>query len=932
VKHFLLYSPAIISIILFAPYGYLSEVQYELLIIDVDLRNFLTANIGPIWIALYASVYSLTAVILLIRWWKKLESTSPIKRYVTYFIISVVICFLLGITTDVFPRVWGFMEMPKIAIVLLVSPAILLFLTLRKFGVLIEKTIRKDFSPSESHSTQEDENRLRLFQTAAAIFTIGAAGSFFTGHFIAKGNFLNELLLSLIVWLFGVFLLFIPRFKKHSVQNLLFLITSVVGMSFFIIKDVNIGASTVWAIYIVFLLYSIILDSKRHTLFFLLVTVATQIILWIIYPEVSTVINSAQYMKRLFIIVLSYFAVQYITKEYASKLRGYQRFSKEQEILEKVSTNFISVDRDNVRTKVDEMFVMTAEILNFDSAYLLELDENYENAKILNVYMADERESAPFERGTTFKTANFPEVKPLISQNAPLLCEDVTTLSVVEAGYQRNFFVERGINSFFALPIVIDKKSKGFFVIEYKNPSDKRFTESRLHFLKILANILGDTIKKILYEERLYEFAYFDKSTKLPNRNMLRKNLDQLLDNRKESDKLVIFNIELENLRMINDSFGQNIGEQVVIKSALILKKLMKEGCTLARVAEDKFIIVMPIAETAEQIEMCANKIADVFANPILPKEGIESLFVTTAIGVASYPDDGKDADTLLQNADLAGYAAKTSDTKLVFCSEQLKSHIEENTFLTNKLFKSMQNKEFDLHFQPQISCCAEKVVGVEALLRWTTDEGRRVPPDVFIPMLEQTGLIHDVGLWVLEQALKEHNRLVAKGFPPLRFSINLSIAQFRKENFVNNILKLIKKHKVDPKYVELEVTESLLSQNFADTIAKLAELKKAGINIAIDDFGKGYSSFHRLQLVPFNRIKIDKSVVDDITFEEKKSVIVKTIISLARALKAAITAEGVETKEQAALIREIGCDEIQGYYYSRPLPREALEEFLKNK
>lgn len=204
--------------------------------------------------------------------------------------------------------------------------------------------------------------------------------------------------------------------------------------------------------------------------------------------------------------------------------------------------------------------------------------------------------------------------------------------------------------------------------------------------------------------------------------------------------------------------------------------------------------------------------------------------------------------------------------------------------------------------------------------------------PNVFIPMLEQTGLIHEVGLWVIDQSLKQHKALVKKGFAPLRFSVNLYVAQFRRDDFVDNVLKLLKKHKVEPQYLELEITESLLSKNFADTIEKLTRLNDAGLHIAIDDFGKGYSSLHRLQLVPFNRITIDKSVVDNITIEPKKVVTAKTIINLAKSLNANITTEGVETKEQAAFMKDLGTDEIQGYYYSRPLPPKDLEDFLKQK
>ncbi|NLG31712.1 MAG: EAL domain-containing protein, partial [Acholeplasmataceae bacterium] len=358
---------------------------------------------------------------------------------------------------------------------------------------------------------------------------------------------------------------------------------------------------------------------------------------------------------------------------------------------------------------------------------------------------------------------------------------------------------------------------------------------------------------------------------------------------------------------------------------------LSQEACCISRIENRAFSIVIHNVKNVEQVENFIDKINDAFSIPIQPTKG-RKLFITTAIGVSIYPDDGKDAETLLKNADLAGYEAKQSDNKVVFFSNQLTNRIAENIILTNRLFTALDNNEFSLEFQPQINGKTGKTAGVEALLRWNYETNRRIRPDIFIPILEQTGLIHEVGLWVLEQSLKEHNKLISKGFAPLRFSINISIIQFRDDDFVSETINLIKKYKVDPKYIELEITETLLSVNFEDTVAKLEKLKDFGVSIAIDDFGKGYSSLHRLEIVPFNRIKIDKSIVDDIISKKKKTVIVQTIVTLAKSLMADTTAEGVETKEQLDFLVDMDCDEIQGYYYSRPLPIEALEIFLKNE
>jgi len=413
---------------------------------------------------------------------------------------------------------------------------------------------------------------------------------------------------------------------------------------------------------------------------------------------------------------------------------------------------------------------------------------------------------------------------------------------------------------------------------------------------------------------------------------MLKNRIGQLISSGKGTERIAIIDFEIENLRMINDTFGHSVGDQIMIKSAAMLKNLLKESCDISRVDKGEFVVVLHHVKNIEQIKECANRILASFSHPVLTETGIEALFVVVHMGISLYPDDGKDADTLIKNADLARFEAKNTNEKIVFYTEQLENRISENTLLTNRLFHSLQNKEFFLEFQPQINCSTEKTVGIEALLRWTTIDNKRVPPDRFIPILEQTGLIYEVGLWVLEQALQEHNRLIEKGFPPLRIAVNLSVVQFQEKDLIPDFIKIIEGSQVNPEYVELEITESLLSKNPEDVIVKLHKLKELGVTIVIDDFGKGYSSLSRLKRVPFDKIKIDKEIIDHIDVERKAAPLTEIIIQLARTFNASVIAEGVETKEQADFLKSIACDEIQGYYYSIPLSSEALEEFLEKE
>lgn len=925
---FLIYLPAAINIILFAPYGLMAKEIYHLVPSKFGWINVTPTNFGSIWLFLYVLIYSIISIILIVHWWKRLESGTILKRNATYFLISILFSFFVGILIDALPDIFGEAVFPKISILFFVGPIMLLFLSLKNFGILLEKSRAIVLLPKSNHDLNQD--RTRLFHVTAILFMVGGIASFLLGYFGMGRPLERELLISALIFSTGIFLMFLPSItKKHSIQNVIFFLICSAGMLFFMLVTKDTAALTIWAVYIIFLLVTVILGSKRHALIFAIFCIALQILFWIFIPEVTVVVNVNEYVTRIFIIFLSFFVVRYLTNEYASKMSGYQKFAEEHEILERISTNFISINSENAHEKIDEMFKMSAEVLDFDQGYLIEFNADYKKANVLNAYT---KYGAVKTESKEVETAAFPMAKMIINQKQPIGYTDTTSISFQENKEERDFFLSRGILSYYALPIAIEDEVIGMLVVENRKKVDSRVWENQINFLGIIANMLADAKKKIMYEQQLYDNAYYDELTKLPNRNMLIKKLEQSINNKKKSEKVAVLYIEIENLRMINDTFGHIVGDKMVTKSASILKDLLDECCYLSRIENGAFVIVVSNMKNVKQIEDFIEKITNAFSVPIISTGGKGTLFIAIVIGVSIYPDNGNNVDTLLQNADLAGYEARYADHKVVFCSDQLTNRIAETTLFTNKLFTALQNEEFFLEFQPLISSKTDKTAGVEALLRWNYDDNKRMPPDVFVPILEKTGLIHDVGLWVLEQALKEHKRLVSKGFPPLRFSVNLSIVQFREENFVLEITKIIEESKVDPKYIELEITESFLSINFADTIEKLSKLKEFGVSIAIDDFGKGYSSLHRLELVPFDRIKIDKSIVDDIISEKKKAVVVKTIVSLARALMANITAEGVETKEQLDFLKDMDCDEIQGYYYSKPLPIEALEKFLKNE
>ena len=929
----IIYLPAVINILLFAPFGYLAEKQFQMVETDFGWINVLPINMGNIWFITYYSIFTLVILILLIRWWRRIEPQDPQKRQATYFLISILFPLVLGVATETIPDILGKGSFVELTVVFLMAPVTTLFSTLKKTGLLLEKPV--DISLPLKSDQLADADRLRMFRTVASIFTAGSAVSFFIGYFAMKRTAENEILLAATLLSLGIFIRFIPRItRNHNTQNTMFLVAGAFSLFYLMKRNAETGAVTIWSIYILFFMFTVILDSKIHLIIYAGLVVLIQIIFSIIQPAVSVVIDINEYMTRVALVMLTYFAVRRLAGEYTLKLEAHKKLIEEQQVLEAISTNFITISSENAKEKVDEMLKMSAEVLEFDYAFLIRFSEDYDKAYVFSTYTNNyESNSLPYHSGMQVRMNDLPMAKVLIAKGTPMMCENIKDNSLDECEGTRDFLISRGITSFLAYPLQLaNGPIEGMLVFEYYDRSDKNLRENKLYFLNMLVNMLNDARKKISYEEMLYDVAYFDETTKLANRSMLRKTLEKSICDRKESDKIALLNLELANMRMIKDTYGYHIAEQVMLKSATMLRNLSEASYTLSRTNDGEFVVIIPNVESTEQIEGYANRLLVAFSHPISINLKIEALFVVPRIGISVYPDDGRDLMTFAQNVDLAGYEAAKHNEDIVFYSEQLRSHIEENTLYTNKLFKSLKNKEFFLEFQPQISCDTGKTVGIEALLRWTTDGKKRVPPDRFIPILEQTGLIYDVGLWVLEQTLLEQKRLIAKGFPPFRFSINLSVMQIEEKGLIADFARIIEGSGVDPKYIELEITESLLSKDPEDTLDKIYKLKELGVSIAIDDFGKGYSSLNRIKLIPFSRLKIDKEIIDYIDLESKGALLAGNIISLARIFGASVTAEGVETKKQADILKRITCDEIQGYYYSRPLSPEALEEFLERE
>lgn len=430
-----------------------------------------------------------------------------------------------------------------------------------------------------------------------------------------------------------------------------------------------------------------------------------------------------------------------------------------------------------------------------------------------------------------------------------------------------------------------------------------------------------------LKNKQLNHQAYHDYLTGLPNRFMLFEDLRKFIDHStNKSGKIAVMFIDLDRFKTVNDMMGHISGDFLIREVAKRLRKAVPEKDMVYRHGGDEFIILVEDTNEEEYNEI-ASRILDTFSLPFLING--EDIFTTASIGISIYPFHGDNAEILIKNADAAMYTAKEhGKNNYQFYNADPDVKILRKMKLENGLRTALENGELSLHYQPQVDLNTGQVKGVEALLRWSHPEYGFIPPDEFIPIAEETGTIIPIGEWVLETACKQAKAWQISIFPSLSVSVNVSIRQMKEARFVDIVSQVLKKSELEPHYLELEVTETMM-QDVNTSVSVLTQLKQLGVNIAIDDFGTGYSCLSILCHLPIDYLKIDRSFTDDILNHSKTISIVKTILNMGRNLQLKIVAEGIEEKGQELFLKQYGCHIGQGYYYSRPLPMAEMNELL---
>lgn len=432
------------------------------------------------------------------------------------------------------------------------------------------------------------------------------------------------------------------------------------------------------------------------------------------------------------------------------------------------------------------------------------------------------------------------------------------------------------------------------------------------------------------YEQELQHSAYYDALTNLPNRLYLYENINEKINKCIEKEVIGGFLfIDIDNFKFVNDTLGHTIGDKLIIEISKRLSSFANDSRILLRLGGDELIFYVSNIENENEIEELAKSIISSFKSSVIVEDN--ALHITMSIGIAIFPKDGKDVNSLLKSADIAMYKAKDfGKNGYVFFNSNINNALIDRIKIEKYLRKALKNNEFVLYYQPQVDIENGKISGFEALIRWKSPELGMVPPDKFIRIAEETGIIVELGEWILKDACKFIKKLHKEGYEKYVVSVNISIIQLIQNNFIDIVFRVLNELGVSPEDLELEITESILMESFDLIVERLEILKEKGIKIALDDFGKGYSSLTYLKQLPITTLKIDKSFVDDIENSKISNTIVNSVIMIGHEMNLIIVAEGVETEEQLEYLTRSKCNKMQGYLFSKPVEEEKALELLK--
>lgn len=920
----LLYLPTALVYLGFTYFPEINPEQYYLVSTPLGWINIAVNNAWDMFYVAYYFIYSIAGLYLLWRWGRNSSSPKDKKKSVL-ILVSFLATMLLASLTDMLGNFVFAVDIPQLAPVLMVFPALVIYYSIKKYGFLNPQHVDEDAS------LMSEQIRTKITNYMSNAFLFAAVLNVVVSYFLVENAELGGVLIfSGSVVFIGVVLQAIQRsVKLKNLKDILNTVVFSLIVPLLTLRNIDSAGGTIWAFPYILLIVTLVYGKGFIQISLTISILLTQVIVWIAKPEATVYINSADHVFRLGMFIIAIWFAHFAMQVLQSKLRENAEQIRFQQIITEISTEFISVNEWNLDKKIDAALSTLSSFLKPYRSCIYLFDENKENLTCLGRWFDHER---TMDKGVNLDIgiSNYPLITARVKAGNTTILSDVSD-SLCETGDELPKLLGSYDRSFAAIPVINKNGVYGFFGIE-AGRKVKKWPESQLSFFQIISNILADAFERIQQEKEITQMAYYDYLTKLPNRILLKDRTMQAINLAERTLKtFAIVFLDIDDFKTVNDTVGHDGGDALLMLVSEQLRDHLRKSDTMSRFGGDELVILLNNLTSTDDIPKIIEKLLNVFNKPFNLDD--QEFFITASAGIAVYPYDGTDPDTLIKNADIAMYKSKEQGkNRYMFCTMDMKEEIFRKMKLTGSLFRALERHELQLHYQPQISMQSKEIIGVEALLRWFHPEFGVISPGLFIPMAENTGLIGPIGDWVLMTACLQCRTWHLKGLPDIRIAVNVSVLQLRNPGFVNRVRQVLVDAQLEPQYLELEVTESIAVSESDYIIEVLENLKKLGISIAIDDFGTEYSSLSRLSVMPIDRIKLDMQFVHSIGLSEKGNAIIKGIIGLAHTLGLKVIAEGVETKLQLDFLTERSSDEIQGFYFYRPLPPKELEEVLMQK
>ncbi len=920
----LLYLPAVITIYVFSLSNAITSTQYNLVKIDYGWVNVAVQNGWTMFFQTYYIVYML-AGLLILMYWKIKSSDKVIKKQANLIFMALFVSLILGSLTDV---IWSSRlttPLPQIAPVLNLIPIAAIYYLINCYGLMREI----DEEPDEL--LLNSEARIKLYYYLSVAFLAGGMLSFlayFLSHMINdKESLISTLYAGGTLFIMGGAILVSQVIKNKKIKDYFAIVMIIGSIPLITFRFVEYAGRTVWAFPFILIIVSLIFDSRIPLLLITGVTIMTQILVWIYAPAEAVGIEKFDYILRIGMIIIAFWLGAFVNETYIKRLKENLLQIELQKIISEISAIFVSLNLSNIDEKINIMLSKIGRFFLAERAYLFMTNKS-DNTMTYSHEWCGKAVTSKIGKTPVMSLDAFPLWMELLKNNRLVFIEDGEQLPD-EDGAEKEWMTQKNIKSLVLVPVLGNKTLLGFIGLDAID-SFKKWTDHHWELLKILANLLADGLTKNQAEIEIQYMAYYDRLTGLPNHTLFVDRLSQAIHLAKRNGKFVgVIFIDLDSFKTVNDTMGHAVGDTIIKKVAQILVGCLRKTDTVARFGGDEFLLMINNMADSENITMIANNIMSLFEKP-LDVNGQE-FFITCSAGIAVYPYDGEDAETLIKNADIAMYKAKSrGKNQFALCTVDMKEEVKRNMILSNNLYRALEREELTIFYQPQISLHTGQIIGLEALLRWKHPEMGMIPPDVFIPLAESNGLINSIGEWVLKTAISQNKKWQDMGLPSLRMAVNLSIIQFNNSRIVDNVKNILKETGLNPEYLELEITESIAMRETGHIISVLNKFKELGVSISIDDFGTEYSSLNRLKMLPVDRIKIDMQFVQGIEGSEKDQAITDIIINLGKSLGLEVLAEGVETEPQLEFLNRKMCDDVQGYFFYKPMPAKEIEEILR--